>query len=286
VGDAAFVITIDGPAGAGKSSTAREVARRLGYAHLDSGALYRAYTFAALRAGAVRPDGRVDPARIPEILAAPVEAEIRGRALRIRYAGRTLDRRLRTPAVTAAVSAVSAIPEVRRRVNETLRALARAHAGGIVCEGRDIGSQVYPEAPLKVFLTASAEERARRRLLERGEPVTPERLEAERRALTARDERDARRAASPFRRPPDALDLDTTHLTRDEQVARILAWARERGAPRTHGRTPRTHGGAPRTHGGGRPRGGRGARTRSAGRGRTRDGEGNSRGDSGPGAEA
>lgn len=226
-----FVVTIDGPAGSGKSTTAREVARRLGYAHLDSGALYRAYTHAALDVGLLRADGSVDPERLDELLRAPVEASVEGRALAVRYRGVVLRAELRTERVTAAVSQVSALPEVRRKVNETVRAAARAYGAGVVCEGRDIGSAVFPDAPLKVFLTADPQERARRRLRERRERITPDAVRDETRRLIERDQSDARRKASPFRRPEDALDLDTTRLSPHAQAAQVVEWARARGAP-------------------------------------------------------
>lgn len=225
-----FVLTIDGPAGSGKSTTAREVARRLGFAHLDSGALYRAFTYAALRLGLVRRGGEVDLERLPELLEQPIKARIRGRTLEISLRGKALDRTLRSQRVTAAVSAVSAVPEVRLRVNEALRAAAERHHGGVVCEGRDIGSKVFPGADLKIFLTADPRERARRRLKQRGDKVTEAALDEETERLLERDRRDASRAASPFRRPDDAVDIDTTSLGPDEQVARIVELARVRGA--------------------------------------------------------
>lgn len=227
-----FIVTIDGPAGAGKSTTARDVARRLGFAHLDSGSLYRGYTFVALRLGLVRSDGSVDTRRLPLLFARAPEARIRGGKLEIRFQRRVLDRRLRAVRVTGAVSAIAALPQVRARVNRTLRALAASHAGGVVCEGRDIGSQVFPDASLKIFLTADPRERARRRLRERGRRRTRGALAEETRRLLARDTRDATRAASPFRRPRGAVDVDTTHLTPAAQVARIVELARARGAGR------------------------------------------------------
>lgn len=225
-----FVVTIDGPAGSGKSTTAREVARRLGYAHLDSGSLYRAYTHAALTLGLLGADGRVERDRLEELIRAPIEARIRERTLEIRLRGAPLRSELRSDAVTGAVSTISAFPDVRRMVNDALRGVAREHGGGVVCEGRDIGSAVFPKADLKVFLTARPQERARRRLRERGAAVSDPAVEEEARRLLERDRRDAARAASPFRRPGDALDLDTTRLTPDAQAARIVEWARARGA--------------------------------------------------------
>lgn len=227
-----FIVTIDGPAGAGKSTTARAVARRLGFVHLDSGALYRAYTYVALRLDLVRRDGSLDHAGLPSLLGEAPQPRIRAGKMEILWRGRVLDRRLRTPRVTAAVSAVAALREVRERVNRTLRALATSHGPGFVCEGRDMGSQVYPDAALKIFLTADPYERARRRLRERGRPATRKAVEEEARRLLARDARDATREASPFRRPPGAVDVDTTHLRPAAQVARIVELACARGAPR------------------------------------------------------
>lgn len=223
------IIAIDGPAASGKSSTAHAVARALGFAHLDSGALYRGVTLVAIRDLGAEPGAELDANRL--VLA----AERRG--LRLLFdgsgyapylGGEPVDQAIRTPAVTALVSAVSALPEVRAWVNQQLRALARA-GQSVVVDGRDIGTVVFPDATLKVFLTASPATRAERRLRQRGQVVDPAVLARETAALAARDEADSKRAVAPLRMAPDALPIDGTELGFDEQVERIVALARERG---------------------------------------------------------
>ena len=225
------IVAIDGPAASGKSSTARAVAERLGYAHLDSGALYRGVTWVAITEASRRAPG------VPPLEALPTvtilrAAEERGLQLLPDGAGFTpyLDGRpaeseVRSEAATALVSAVSAMPEVREWVNAHVRELARAGVG-VVVDGRDIGTVVFPDADLKVYLTASPEARARRRLLQRGDAVDPAMLARETELLARRDAADASRAVAPLRRPPDAVDLDTSALEFDEQVGRIVALAR------------------------------------------------------------
>jgi cytidylate kinase len=219
------VVAIDGPAASGKSSTARAVARAIGFHHLDSGALYRALTRVALDAG-------LDPADldVPALLA---HAERRGLGLRPEgedfvplLDGAPAEHLIRTPDVTAAVSAVSAVPAVRDWANARMRALAEAGVP-VVVDGRDIGSVVFPEAGLKVFLYADSVVRALRRLAQQGgrEPSNEEVLaEAER--LKARDKADASRAVAPLVSPPDALELDTSRMTFEEQVDGIARLAR------------------------------------------------------------
>lgn len=224
------IIALDGPAASGKSSTARAVAERLGFCHLDSGALYRAVTRVALDEAARA--GVANPVAVP---AEPVLRAAEDRGLMLQPDGVTFacyldggpaDERIRTPEVTAHVSAVSAVPVVREWVNARLRELARAGVG-LVVDGRDIGTVVFPDADLKVFVTATAEARARRRLLQRDGTVDPAAVAAEAERLTARDRADASRAVAPLRRADDALDLDTTALGFEEQVERIVGLARE-----------------------------------------------------------
>lgn len=225
------VIAIDGPSASGKSSTARAVAEALGYAHLDSGALYRGLTRVAID---LDPVGATDPSRID---ADQVIREAERRGLMLEFDGRDYsayldglpaDDRLRTTEVTAAVSAVSAVPQLREWVNGRLRPLARA-GQGVVVDGRDIGTVVFPDAALKIFLVASAGTRARRRLIQRGERFDRPRLEAETAILAARDAADSARAVGPLRRAGDAIPLDGTSLSFEEQVAVIIALARDRG---------------------------------------------------------
>lgn len=226
------VVAIDGPSASGKSSTARAVAEAIGFAHLDSGALYRGVTLVALREAARRGRADDDPlaAVDPETLLRA--AEDRGLMLQPDGAGfaaylegEPVDAELRGPRVTGAVSAVSAVPVVREWINTRLRAMVRA-GRDVVVDGRDIGTVVFPDADLKIFLTASPEARAGRRISQRGQDVEPGRLEAEAAALAARDHADSTRRVAPLKPADDAVELDTTTMTFTEQVARIVALAR------------------------------------------------------------
>jgi len=200
-----MVIAIDGPAGAGKSTVARAVAAALGFTFLDSGAMYRCVALAASERGAP-PAAVVDELRIE-----PFDG--------VRMDGRDVSAEIRTPAISAAASQAAADPAVRTAmVREQRRLLA---AGDWVAEGRDIGTVVVPAAELKVFLTASAQERARRRAAELG--ADPGTVLAE---MTIRDQRDESREHSPLIAAPDAITLDSTGLTLDEVVDRIAALAR------------------------------------------------------------
>ncbi|HVB30056.1 MAG TPA: (d)CMP kinase [Gemmatimonadaceae bacterium] len=215
---ARVVIAIDGPAASGKSSTAQWVAERLGVRHVDSGALYRALTAAALRA-AGDPD-------------AWTEADVLRHAGRVALAptdrsfdavidGAPVGEEIRTPEVTRHVSLVAGMPGVRAWVNDRVRAAARDH--DVVVDGRDIGTAVFPDAPLKVFLVADPWERARRRLLQRLQRMPAEaEIAEETDRLVQRDARDATQSV-PAR---DAVVVDTTYLTQEEQVERIVALAR------------------------------------------------------------
>lgn len=223
-----MIVTIDGPAGSGKSSTARAVARRMGFVHLDSGALYRAFAYVALRDGLVWRDEPVTAAAARALSEAAVEAELDAGRLVIRADGTALRAELRSPEVTEMASRISGFAPIRERVNEWLRRLANAHPGGIVCEGRDMGTVVFPEADLKVFMTASVTVRARRRLEQQGEEPTTARIEAEAARLAARDRSDSERDVSPLRQPPDATVIDTTRLSFEDQVNRIVEMARKR----------------------------------------------------------
>ena len=226
------VIAIDGPSASGKSSTARAVAEALGFSHLDSGALYRGVTLVALREAARRGLEHADALSVLDPETILRAAEDRGFMLQPDGAGFTaylegepVDGQIRGAEVTARVSAVSAVPVVREWVNTRLRATVRA-GRDVVVDGRDIGTVVFPDADLKVFLTASPEARAGRRITQRGMPLEPARLEAEAAALAARDHADSTRVVAPLRAAEDAILLDTTALTLAEQVARIVALAR------------------------------------------------------------
>jgi cytidylate kinase len=226
------VIAIDGPSASGKSSTARAVAEALGFAHLDSGALYRGVTLVALREAARRGREHGDPLTVLDPETILRTAEDRGFMLQPDGAGfaaylegEPVDAEIRGARVTACVSAVSAVPVVREWVNTRLRAMVRS-GRDVVVDGRDIGTVVFPDADLKVFLTASPEARAGRRINQRGMPAEPSRLEAEAAALAARDHADSTRVVAPLRAAEDAVLIDTTSLSFGEQVDRIVELAR------------------------------------------------------------
>jgi cytidylate kinase len=216
------VVAIDGPSGSGKSTVARETARALGLEVLDTGAMYRAVTLAVLERGVTLDDG----AACAEI-AAGVRIELDGAT---RLDGRDVSAAIRGPGVTAAVSEVSAHPAVRELLVARQRDWVEAHGGGVV-EGRDIGTVVFPEAAVKVFLTASDDERARRR--HRDEVAADRAVEVGEvhEALSRRDTYDSSRTVSPLRPADDAIVLDTTDVPVDEVVAEIVTRyrARERG---------------------------------------------------------
>jgi CMP/dCMP kinase len=211
-----ILVTIDGPAGSGKSSVARHVAGRLGLVNLNTGAAYRAAALIALREGADLSNGP----RIAD-LARRIGLDPEGASIDDR---RVPDPDLRTPEVAAAASKVSANPELREVLLPVQRAAAdRARErGGAVVEGRDIGTVVLPDAELKVFLSADPEERARRRARQTGREGELDRI---REAISRRDRQDSEREVSPLRPAPDAVVLDTTTLDLEEVVSRVLELA-------------------------------------------------------------
>jgi cytidylate kinase len=210
-----MVIAIDGPAGAGKSTVARAVADALGMTYLDSGAMYRCVALAALRAG-------VDPEDVEAVGRVARAVEIGFAGGRVELDGADVSAEIRTPDVSEVASRVAANPEVREAMVERQRAMIER--GRYVAEGRDIGTVVSPDARLKVFLTATNAERARRRAAESGAAVDDVMAEQEQ-----RDSRDAEREHSPLRPADDAVELDTSSLRVDEVVERVVALARERG---------------------------------------------------------
>jgi cytidylate kinase len=210
-----MVIAIDGPAGAGKSTVARGVARALGFTYLDSGAMYRCVALAALDRGLDVEDGE----RLGE-LAWDLDIGFSGDTIQLD--GKPVEGKIRSPEVTVASSKVSVHPQVRQAMVKRQRELIAA--GNYVAEGRDIGTVVSPDSPLKVFLTASEEERARRRAAETGASV-----EDVQRAIEDRDNRDRSREHGALRAAGDSVALDTTDLEPDQVVERIAELARERG---------------------------------------------------------
>lgn len=215
----ALVIAIDGPAGAGKSTVAKGVAKAMRLAHLDTGAMYRALTAKALERG-------VDPADERALTALARSLDLGFTPAGMTVDGRPAGREIRTPRVSRVVSAVSAHRGVRREmVRRQREILAR---GDIVAEGRDIGTVVYPRAPVKIFLTASIEERARRRHEEmhaNGDSVSFDTLKRE---IARRDALDSTRAISPLVAAPDAVLLDSTGKTPRQVIAEIVAIAEQR----------------------------------------------------------
>jgi cytidylate kinase len=226
------VIAIDGPSASGKSSTARAVAESVGFAHLDSGSLYRGVTLVALREAARRGHAGGDPLLVVGPEAILRAAEDRGLMLQPDGAGFAaylegvpVDPELRGSEVTAHVSALSAVPVVREWINSRLRAMVRA-GRDVVVDGRDIGTVVFPDAELKVFLTATPEARAGRRVTQRGGAESAHTVAAEAAALAARDRADSTRPVAPLKAADDAVLLDTTAMTFADQVRIIVELAR------------------------------------------------------------
>ena len=226
-----MIIAIDGPAGSGKSTVAKQVARTLGFQYLDTGAMYRSVAWHALQHGVALDDGaalaRIAAEQRIEFFHEPGNPIASGVAI----GGADCTHAIRTPAVDGAVSAVSAVPGVRSALVGQQRAIAAEN--DIVMEGRDIGTVVFPHAELKVFLTASAEERARRRALQNAQKGYGETdAQAILAAIRERDAADSSREVAPLKAADDAVRLDTTGLSIDEVVASIAELAAARGQAR------------------------------------------------------
>ncbi len=226
-GKKGLVIAIDGPAASGKSSTAKAVASELGYRHLDSGAFYRAVTLAALDRGIPPADWpRLDADQLAALDARALPTET---GYRMVIGNEDVGERIRAPLVNEHVSRMAAIPAVREWLLEALREAGAE--GRLVADGRDIGTVVFPEADLKVFVVCDAQERARRRLLQQGiESPGESEVAAEAARLRERDRLDETRAAAPLVQAPDAVVLDTSHLDFRTQVRKITDLALERAS--------------------------------------------------------
>jgi cytidylate kinase len=213
-----LIVAIDGPAGAGKSTTARLLAERLGYALLDTGAIYRTMALRASERGIAWDDG---PAVAALADGLEISFRLEGTINRVFANGADVTPAIRTPEISDGASRVSALPEVRAVLLGLQRRIG--DQGGVVVEGRDIGTVVFPNAEAKFFLTATTDERARRRVAElraAGKSADQEKTRAE---LVARDERDSTRAAAPLRRADDAIEIDSSALGPGEVVARMAA---------------------------------------------------------------
>lgn len=210
------VIAIDGPAGAGKSTVAKIVAEKLGYTYIDTGAMYRGVAWKTLRDDKDAPDEAI----LRAVQGIDVRLACTESGTRVTVDGTDVTAEIRTPEVTHIVSLVAALGPVREKMVELQRAMAAD--GAVVMDGRDIGTNVLPNADVKIFLTASVEERARRRydeMVAKGYAVNFDALKDE---IASRDKQDSERAISPLRQAEDAVLLDSTALTIDEVVARIL----------------------------------------------------------------
>lgn len=228
-GELRGVIALDGPSGTGKSTVARRLATLLGAGYLDTGAMFRTVTLAVLRAG-------VDPHDEAEVASVAEGVDLRMSTdpldQNVRLGEETVNADIRGPAVTMAVSAVSAVPRVRELLKLRQWQIIDdvcAGCGGIVVEGRDIGTAIAPDAPLKIFLTASADARARRRTDQDAAEGRTSTLDATKADVERRDGLDSSRAASPLQSADDAVRLDTTHLDIDGVLDRILGLVDERG---------------------------------------------------------
>lgn len=218
-----IIITLDGPAGSGKSTVARELARALGYAYLDTGAMYRAVTLAVLR----KKIDCTNASRVIETLPdLTIDIRYDGGIQKTLLNGEDVSEAIRTPDVSRNVSAIAAIPEVRQHLVAQQQRMGRE--GGYVVDGRDAGTVIFPNAAMKFFLTASVKERARRRQLELAAQQTSLTLEQMIDEIERRDRLDSSRDVSPLRKAPDAIEIDNTSLTVNDQVEWIVERFRER----------------------------------------------------------
>lgn len=219
-----MIVAMDGPAGAGKSTIAKLLAERLGFRLIDTGAMYRCVALEAARRGLAAADP-AQAATLGEIARTlPIDFRFVSGVNRILLAGEDVTEAIRTSEVSRAASEVSAVPEVRAALVDRQRILGRA--SDCVMEGRDIGTVVFPDADLKLFLTASLEARSRRRLVQSG--VHESAAETVRQEIADRDARDTGRAVAPLRKADDAIEVDTTDLDLDAVLERVFDLVRER----------------------------------------------------------
>ncbi len=213
-----MIVVLDGPAGAGKSSVSKRLAQRLGVAFMDTGAMYRAFTWRALQQ-------KLDLLDVAALVRCTDEGRLEMTPERVLLDGSDITREIRTPEVTSNIFRLSDTGPVRARLNEQQRALARA-LGSFVAEGRDLGTVVFPDADVKIYLDASPDVRARRRLLELKKPESE--LAALRKEIEERDRKDMVRAVAPLKRAADAVLVDTSELALDTVVDRLERLVRER----------------------------------------------------------
>lgn len=218
-----IAIAIDGPAGAGKSTIAKQLAKDLGYIYVDTGALYRAVGYYMVNQGI---DPGAEDQVVPRLRELTAELKYIGGEQRVLVNGEDVTQKIRTPQMSMAASQVSALPAVREFLFELQRKIAREN--NVIMDGRDIGTVVLPDAQVKIFLTASPEERARRRceeLLQKGEKVSLEEVLAD---IIQRDYNDSHRAVAPLKQAEDAVLVDTTRLDLEQSVQRLRELVKEK----------------------------------------------------------
>jgi len=216
------IVAIDGPSGSGKSTVAAMLAKKLGYMHLDTGAMYRAVALAAAK-GSVPYDDPDSLDKLCEQLR--LEMRPRGDAVAVFLDGRDVTEEIRSPEMSLGSSAVSAVPQVRSHMVRLQREIGSS--GGIVAEGRDMGTVVFPDTPAKFYLDASPDERAKRRWLQLKEMGLDEALEKVRREMDERDQNDTSREHSPLKRADDAIHMDTTGMTVEQVIENLAGKVRE-----------------------------------------------------------
>jgi len=223
VGEGRLIIAIDGPSGAGKSTLAKRLARELGFIYLDTGAMYRALALKVLRQGV----DLADDARLARLVeSTEIDLQENNGTLEVLLDGINVADEIRTPEVSQSASKVSALKIVRARMLDLQRGMGQR--GSVVAEGRDIGTVVFPNAEVKIFLDASAEERARRRCAELRAAGRPADLSETLREMEERDKRDSERDLAPLRMADDALRIDSSNASADSVAAKVLAKVRNR----------------------------------------------------------